>query len=74
MLCEGCYRISIVWWSNASRVDAYTYENGGEKISVFKNIRIRVDGALGITKKIGSLRLHAAQAYSRHIFEHKINV
>ena len=36
-------------------------------------------GPLGIKhkhkiKKIGSLRLHAAQAYSRHIFEHKINV
>ena len=26
-----------------------------------------------ILLKIGSLRLHAAQAYSRHIFEHKIN-
>lgn len=25
-------------------------------------------------QKIRSLRLHAAQAYSRHIFEHKINV
>ena len=25
-------------------------------------------------RKIRSLRLHAAQAYSRHIFEHKINV
>ena len=25
-------------------------------------------------KKIRSLRLHAAQAYIRHIFEHKINV
>jgi len=25
-------------------------------------------------EKIGSLRLHAAQAYSRHIYEHKINV
>ena len=25
-------------------------------------------------RKIRSLRLHAAQAYSRHIFEHEINV
>ena len=25
-------------------------------------------------RKIRSLRLHAAQAYSRHIFEHKFNV
>ena len=27
-----------------------------------------------LPKKIRSLRLHAAQAYSRHIFEHEINV
>ena len=33
------------------------------------NFRLSVE-----TRKIGSLRLHAAQAYSRHIFEHKINV
>ena len=30
---------------NTLRVDAYFFENGGKKVSVFKNIRIRVDGA-----------------------------
>ena len=31
-------------------------------------------GSPAINLKIRSLRLHAAQAYSRHIFEHEINV
>ena len=41
MLCEGCYRILIVFPSfennsNALRVDAYFFANGGEK-SLFQN-------------------------------------
>ena len=41
MLCEGCYRILIVFPSfendsNALRVDAYFFANGGEK-SPFQN-------------------------------------
>ena len=39
MLCEGCYRISIVLWtdendSNTLLVDTYFFANGREKISV----------------------------------------
>ena len=33
-------------------VDADFFENGGKKASVFKNIRIRVDGALYVDRKI----------------------
>ena len=40
ILCEGCYRTSIVLWtgendSSALLVDAYFFANGREKISVF---------------------------------------
>ena len=51
MLSKGCYRNSIVlaWTgendSNTLHVDAYFFENGEKKISVFKNIWMRVDRA-----------------------------
>ena len=43
-------RFSVFVWtdendSNVLRVDAYFFANGGKKLSVFKNIRILVDGA-----------------------------
>lgn len=52
MLIEECYRISIVLAfsytgqndSNTQRVDAYFFESG-EKISDFKNIWMRMQGA-----------------------------
>ena len=43
-------RFSVFVWtdendSNVLRGDAYFFVNGGKKLSVFKNIRILVDGA-----------------------------
>ena len=43
-------RFSVFVWtgendSNTLRVDAYFFENGGKKLSVFKNIPILVDRA-----------------------------
>jgi len=49
MLCEGCYRISIVFvWmgendSNTLRVDAYFFANGGTKSPFSKRIGVEGD-------------------------------
>ena len=44
------YRFSVFVWTSENnwstlRVDAYFFENGGKKISVFENIRVHVDRA-----------------------------
>ena len=68
---SSCANVRYCWDRNWARIFSFV-KTEQCLLSLRFGLRYRCFFCEEISK-IGSLRLHAAQAYSRHIFEHKIN-